>query len=157
MQYNYFLFAWEVILLHSTWARFARHSCCAKVLLLSSKESNSILPGFNILLFPYNSNNPIEAIATNATSPSPSSSSAKSPRRVSFSEDEAAINSAAELDQVNATTNSSTTSAENNLEKNNSKSAGCSSSLNRGSLATSLRQMTVPMAATTHMSYLQVK
>ena len=112
-----------------------------------------------------NNSNPIEAIAltANATSPTPSCTSssitAKSPRRVSFSEDEAL----AELEKQNNSSacaelfeaNNSSTIAE--LEKQQNSNSKSSGSLNRGSLATSLRQMTVPMAATTHMSYLQVK
>ena len=107
-------------------------------------------------------NNPnIEAIilSHNATSPTPSSSSsitAKSPRRVSFSEDEAAYHEATELEQANSPNLILTAELEKQPNiATNSKSTS-SGSLNRGSLATSLRQMTVPMAATTHMSYLQV-
>ena len=84
----------------------------------------------------------VEAMASgNGSSPSPSAA-VKSKRRVSFSEDEA-----------------STTSGINVLEQEAAATAskGSSNSSRRGSLATSLRQMTVPMAANISMSYLQVR
>ena len=73
------------------------------------------------------------------TSTSTTELRSKSTRRVSFSEDEGA---------------SSTSVLEEAASVTSVTSKGSS---RRGSLATSLRQMTVPMAATTHMSYLQVK
>ena len=72
------------------------------------------------------------------TSTSTTELRSKSTRRVSFSEDEGA---------------SSTSVLEEAASVTSVTSKGSS---RRGSLATSLRQMTVPMAATTHMSYLQV-
>ena len=85
----------------------------------------------------------VEAAAASGNGSSPSSAAAiKSKRRVSFSEDEA-----------------STTSGINVLEQEAAATAskGSTNSSRRGSLATSLRQMTVPMAANISMSYLQVR
>ena len=73
------------------------------------------------------------------TSTSTTELRSKSTRRVSFSEDEGA---------------SSTSVLEEAASVTSVTSKGSS---RRGSLATSLRQMTVPMAANTTMSYLQVR